>query len=150
MSVPFLDLGKQYNEIADEVRAAVHAVLESQRFILGPEVLAFEEELAAYVGVKHAVGVASGTDALLLPLKALDVEPGSAVEGLAVRSVVGAALLHPPFEHLPEARQPFGGQRVSEVQVPIALVAIDQFRVEVPSRRSGHRVECMRDVPSRP
>lgn len=78
-SVPLLDLTAQYRSIRDELDAAVQAVVESQRFVLGPEVEALEAEVADYLGVTHAVGCASGTDALLLPLKALDVEPGSDV-----------------------------------------------------------------------
>ncbi len=78
-SVPLLDLTAQYRSIRNEVDAAVLAVLESQRFVLGPEVEALEAELADYLGVQHAVGCASGTDALLLALKALDAEPGSDV-----------------------------------------------------------------------
>lgn len=79
MPVPLLDLKAQYATIRDEVRGAVDAVLESQRFILGPEVDALEREVAAYTGARHAVGVSSGTDALLLALMALDVGPGDEV-----------------------------------------------------------------------
>ena len=79
MNVPLLDLQAQYAAIKDEVRAAVDAVLESQRFILGAQVAALEEEVAKFCGVPFAVGVASGTDALLLSLKALGVGPGDAV-----------------------------------------------------------------------
>ena len=79
MHVPILDLTRQYSTIKAEIDAAVHRVLESGHFILGPEVEAFEEEIAQYLGVKHAIGVASGTDALLLSLKALNVGPGDGV-----------------------------------------------------------------------
>jgi len=79
MKVPLLDLQAQYANIKDEVRAAVDAVLESQRFVLGAQVAALEEEVAAFCGVPFAVGVASGTDALLLSLKALGVRAGDAV-----------------------------------------------------------------------
>nr|MBN1858115.1 DegT/DnrJ/EryC1/StrS family aminotransferase [Candidatus Bipolaricaulota bacterium] len=65
MPIPILDLTRQYKAIQSEIDEAVHRVLASGRFILGPEVQAFEEEAAAYCGVKHAIGVASGTDALL-------------------------------------------------------------------------------------
>ncbi len=79
MSVPFFDLTEQYRSVSGEVNEALKSVMEGQRFILGPEVKALEEEVAAFVGSTHAVGVASGTDALLLSLKALGAEPGSDV-----------------------------------------------------------------------
>nr|NIP56939.1 DegT/DnrJ/EryC1/StrS aminotransferase family protein [Gemmatimonadota bacterium]NIR77315.1 DegT/DnrJ/EryC1/StrS aminotransferase family protein [Gemmatimonadota bacterium]NIT85839.1 DegT/DnrJ/EryC1/StrS aminotransferase family protein [Gemmatimonadota bacterium]NIU29662.1 DegT/DnrJ/EryC1/StrS aminotransferase family protein [Gemmatimonadota bacterium]NIU34706.1 transcriptional regulator [Gemmatimonadota bacterium] len=79
MSVPFLDLTSQYDEIRGEIDAAISRVLESQAFILGPQVAALEEEIADYVGVRHAVGCASGTDALLLTLMALEPEEGDEV-----------------------------------------------------------------------
>lgn len=79
MTVPLLDLTAQYQSIKAELDAAVLRTVESQRFVLGPEVEALEAELAAYLGVKHAIGCASGTDALLLPLKALDAAPGAEV-----------------------------------------------------------------------
>jgi dTDP-4-amino-4,6-dideoxygalactose transaminase len=79
MRIPILDLTRQYQAIKPEIDAAICRVLESGRFILGPEVEAFEAEIAEYLGVKHAIGVASGTDALLLALKALGIGPGDAV-----------------------------------------------------------------------
>ena len=79
MQVPLLDLKAQYAGIREEVRSAVDRVLESQRFILGPQVEALEKEIAAFCGAAHAVGLASGTDALLLSLKAAGVGPDSAV-----------------------------------------------------------------------
>ena len=77
--VPFLDLKTQYAAIREEVEAAVARVLESQRFILGPEVEGLEKELGAYCGCDHAVGVTSGTDALLVALMAIGIEPGDEV-----------------------------------------------------------------------
>ncbi len=75
--IPLLDLGEQYDTIRDEVDAAIRRVVDSQRFILGDEVAAFEQALAAYLDDgREVVGCASGTDALLLSLKALDLEPG--------------------------------------------------------------------------
>jgi dTDP-4-amino-4,6-dideoxygalactose transaminase len=79
VEVPLLDLKAQYATIRDKVRAAVDEVFESQRFILGTQVAALETETARLCGVPCAVGVASGTDALLLSLKALEVGPGDAV-----------------------------------------------------------------------
>ena len=78
-SVPLLDLKAQYRTISEDVNAAVKGVLESQYFILGPKVKAFEERCADYCGCKHALGVSSGTDALLISLMALDVGPGDEV-----------------------------------------------------------------------
>ena len=79
MKVPLLDLKAQYATIREKIRPVVDAVMDSQHFILGPEVAAFEKEAAAYVGAKHAVGCASGTDAILLSLMALGVGPGDEV-----------------------------------------------------------------------
>lgn len=79
VDVPLLDLKAQFAGIEQEVRAAMDRVLESQRFIQGPEVEALEEELAAYAGAAHGIGVSSGSDALLVSLLALDVGPGDEV-----------------------------------------------------------------------
>ena len=79
MKVPLLDLKAQYQKIRDEVNEEIQKVLDSQVFILGPMVEALEKEIAADCGVPHAIGVASGTDALLLALMALGVRPGDGV-----------------------------------------------------------------------
>jgi dTDP-4-amino-4,6-dideoxygalactose transaminase len=79
MHVPILDLTRQYETIKPAIDAAVTSVLASGRFILGPEVETFEEEVARYCGAKYAIGVASGTDALFLSLKALGIGPGDRV-----------------------------------------------------------------------
>jgi len=78
MTVPLLDLKAQFRTIRDEVMAAVHAVAESQQFIMGPAVVELEAALAALCRTRAAVACASGTDALLLPLKAL-IRPGDEV-----------------------------------------------------------------------
>jgi dTDP-4-amino-4,6-dideoxygalactose transaminase len=78
-SVTLLDLSRQYAAIHEEVLAAIERVCASQRFILGPEVEALENEIAAFVGAKDAVGCASGTDALWLALAAAGVGPGDRV-----------------------------------------------------------------------
>ncbi|HYR91668.1 MAG TPA: DegT/DnrJ/EryC1/StrS family aminotransferase [Terriglobia bacterium] len=77
--IPLLDLKAQYATIRDEIRAAIDRVLESQRFILGPEVEALEQEIAAYSRCAHAIGVSSGTDAVLAALMAIDIQPGDEV-----------------------------------------------------------------------
>jgi len=79
MKVPPFDLTRQFENLKEELINAVNKVLASGRYILGPEVEAFEKEVANYLGVKHAIGVASGTDALWLSLKALGVGPGDLV-----------------------------------------------------------------------
>jgi len=76
MQVPLLDLKRQYNSIKDEIDAAIQRVVGSQYFILGEEVESFEEEIAEYTSTKHAIGVASGTDALKLSLEAAGVGKG--------------------------------------------------------------------------
>jgi dTDP-4-amino-4,6-dideoxygalactose transaminase len=79
MNVPLLDLKAQYATIRDEVRAAMDRVCDSQHFILGPEVSALEDEVAALCDAKYAIGVSSGTDALLAALMAVGVGPGDEV-----------------------------------------------------------------------
>lgn len=77
--VPLLDLQAQYRPLRDDLLAAVTRVCDSQRCILGDEVAALERELADYLGVAHALGVSSGTDALIAALMALEVGPGDEV-----------------------------------------------------------------------
>ncbi len=77
--VPFVDLKAQYQSIKNEVDTAVLSVLESSRFILGPEVAAFEEEFAAYSGADHGIAVNTGTSALHLSILAADIGPGDEV-----------------------------------------------------------------------
>jgi dTDP-4-amino-4,6-dideoxygalactose transaminase len=79
MPIPLLDLTQQYRSLQPAIDAAVRRVLESGQFILGPEVRALEDEVAAYLRVDHGVGLASGTDALILALRALDIGPGDEV-----------------------------------------------------------------------
>lgn len=78
-SVPLLDLHAQYNVLREEIRTAIDRVMDSQNFILGPEVAALEDEVASYSQCKHGIGVSSGTDALLVALMAIDLKPGDEV-----------------------------------------------------------------------
>src|SRR5687767_2866434 len=79
MPVPLLDLKAQYATIREQVREALDRVIESQHFILGPEVEALEREVADYSQCAYGIGVSSGTDALLVSLMALDIAPGDEV-----------------------------------------------------------------------
>jgi dTDP-4-amino-4,6-dideoxygalactose transaminase len=79
LKVPLLDLHAQYLPLRAEILAAIERVCDSQRFIMGPEITAFEEEMTRTLGVRHAVSVSSGTDALLLALMALDIRAGDEV-----------------------------------------------------------------------
>ncbi|HUK34308.1 MAG TPA: DegT/DnrJ/EryC1/StrS family aminotransferase [Vicinamibacterales bacterium] len=77
--VPLLDLQAQYRPLRAQILAAIERVCDSQRFIMGPEIAALENDMAAMLGVRHAVAVSSGTDALLLALMALDIKAGDEV-----------------------------------------------------------------------
>ena len=78
-SIPLLDLQAQYATIRGEIREAIDRVCDSQHFILGPEVEALEQEVSAFCQARHAIGVSSGTDALLIALMAIGVGPGDEV-----------------------------------------------------------------------
>jgi dTDP-4-amino-4,6-dideoxygalactose transaminase len=79
LQVPLLDLKLQYQSIKPEIDSALQRVVESQYFILGPEVEKMEAAMNSYIGCKFSLGVSSGTDALLLALMAVDIEPGDEV-----------------------------------------------------------------------
>src|SRR6266850_8233700 len=79
MHVPFLNPAAQYEALKSDLLPAVEGVLASGRYILGPNVEAFEKEFGLYVGTRFAVAVNSGSDALILALRALDIGPGDEV-----------------------------------------------------------------------
>jgi dTDP-4-amino-4,6-dideoxygalactose transaminase len=78
-AIPMLDLTDEVNELWDELNTAIQRVLRSGHFIMGPDVTAFEKEVASYLGVKHAIGLNSGTDALIIGLRALSIGQGDEV-----------------------------------------------------------------------
>src|SRR5690606_32078866 len=79
MKVPLLDLKAQYNSIKDELDEALIRIAESQYFILGPEVERLEESMNEYIGCAASIGVSSGTDALLVALMGIDIQPGDEI-----------------------------------------------------------------------
>ena len=94
MKVPLLDLVAQHASIREAVLAAVEAVVERQQFIMGPEVSQLETALARLSHTRHGIGCASGTDAILLPLKALDLKPGDEVITPAFTFFATAGTIH--------------------------------------------------------
>src|ERR1043165_4044125 len=101
MAVPLFDPSTPLQPLGGELDAAIARVLDSKHFILGPEVEAFETELAAYVGAPHAMGVENGTEALTVALRALRVGPGD-----------DAGVPHLPFYPSAEAIPPTGARPV--------------------------------------
>jgi UDP-2-acetamido-2-deoxy-ribo-hexuluronate aminotransferase len=79
MVIPFIDLKTQYQALKPQIQARIDAVLEHGQYIMGPEVKELEDKLAAYTGSKHCITVASGTEALLMSLMALDIKPGDEI-----------------------------------------------------------------------
>lgn len=79
MNVPLFTLNRQHEELMDELMKATEEVIKSGKFILGPWVAGFEEKVAEYLGVKYAVGVGNGTDAISIALSAIDVKPGDEI-----------------------------------------------------------------------
>jgi UDP-2-acetamido-2-deoxy-ribo-hexuluronate aminotransferase len=79
MPIPFIDLKTQYQALKPQIQARIDAVLEHGQYIMGPEVKELEDKLAAYTGAKHCITCASGTEALLMSLMALDIKPGDEI-----------------------------------------------------------------------
>jgi dTDP-4-amino-4,6-dideoxygalactose transaminase len=116
--IPYLDLRAQYHSIKEEIDPAVLGVLESTQFILGKEVAAFEEEFAAYCGVRHAIGVNSGTSALHLALLAAGIGPGDEVITVPFTFVATVAAIH------------YAGARPVFVDIDPATFTMDAGRLE--------------------
>jgi len=122
MTIPLVDLKAQYDSIKEEVDEAISRVIQSGQFILGSEVKAFEEEIASYLGVKFAVGVASGTDALNLALLACGVEPGDEV-------------ITPPFTFIATA------EAITQCGATPVFVDIDPRTYNIDSRKLAELLE---------
>ena len=134
MQVPLLDLKAQYADIKTDVDKAVHRVLDSARFIGGPEVSGLEEEVARYCGTPHAVGCASGTDALLLALRGLQVGPGDEVVTSAFSFFASAGTIanvgaRPVFVDIDPRTYNLDAHRLEAAITPLtkAVVAVHLF-----------------------
>ena len=79
MQTPFIDLKTQYNSNKDKIDKAIHRVLDHGQYIMGPEVSELEQKLSEFIGTKHAIACSSGTDALILPLMALNLSKNDAI-----------------------------------------------------------------------
>jgi dTDP-4-amino-4,6-dideoxygalactose transaminase len=113
MNVPLLDLKAQFVTIGEDVRAAVDRVLESQRFVLGNEGRALEDELSRYCRTSYAIGCASGSDALLLALMSCGVSAGDEVVTTPFTFFATAAAVTRPITWMqPELVKPFPRGRV--------------------------------------
>ncbi|QJA05559.1 DegT/DnrJ/EryC1/StrS aminotransferase family protein [Thermosulfurimonas marina] len=150
----FIDLARGYARYGKEIEEAVLRVLRSTQYILGPEVAALEEELARWVGVRYAIGVSSGTDALYLILKALDLPAGSRVllpsfTFVATAEVVRRAGLVPHFvdldpetfnlsvEAVAEALEKLGSEVSAVVAVSLFGLPADFLRLEPLCEKHG-------------
>jgi dTDP-4-amino-4,6-dideoxygalactose transaminase len=149
--VPLLDLEAHHAPLREELRAALNEVLDSQKFILGPQVERLEREVERTLSLPHAIGCASGTDALLLALRALDVEPGDEVVTTPFTFFATAGTIHnvgavPVFADIEprtfnldaDAAEAAVGERVRAV-MPVHLFGqmaeVERFR-EMGDRRS--------------
>ena len=79
MSIPFIDLKAQYRALQPQIQERINRVLEHGQYIMGPEVKELEDKLQAYTRAKHCIAVASGTEALLISLMALGIQPGDEI-----------------------------------------------------------------------
>jgi dTDP-4-amino-4,6-dideoxygalactose transaminase len=141
--IPLLDLRAQFETIKEDVISAILEVAESQRFIMGEPVRTLEEAVAAYVGVPHSIACASGTDALLLSLKALKLQPGDEVITTPFTFFATAGAIHnaggkPVFVDIDA-----GTFNIDPVQVAAAITS--RTRAVVPVHLFG-QMACMEDL----
>jgi dTDP-4-amino-4,6-dideoxygalactose transaminase len=151
MKVPLLDLKPQYAEIAAEVRAAIDRVCDSQHFILGPEVKTLEERIARYSGCRHAIGVSSGTDALLLALMALEIGHGDEVitspfTFFASAGTIARAGARPVFCDIEPATFNLSPQRVEEFLERDCELRANGSGRQLINRRTGGHVKALMPV----
>jgi dTDP-4-amino-4,6-dideoxygalactose transaminase len=140
MAVPLFDTATPLAPLRDQIIERVSAVIRGGHFILGPEVKAFEEELAAYVGATHAIGVANGTDALTIAVRAAGVEPGDEVivpsmTFYATAEAVAAMGATPVFADVDYETRNLSAQTVAAALTSKtkAVVTVDLFGMPAPS-----------------
>ena len=158
MQIPILDLKAQYETIREEIQAAVDGVLEKQHFILGPEVKALEAEIAQYCGCKYGIGVASGTDALILGLKVCGIGPGDKVivpsfSFIATADAVSALGAEPVFADIdPETFNidPAGIESLIDARtraiVPVHLYGQPADMAPIMELAKGHNLKVVEDA----
>ena len=155
--IPQLDLLAQYAAIGAEIRDAVTSVLASQHFVLGKEGAAFEQEIAKLCGVRHGVGVASGTDALILALRAVGVKAGDEVvlppfTFVATGSAVSALGARPKFADIDPATFNISAEQIGQCITPrtraIIVVHLYGLAADMDAIRAvaaKHRVPIVED-----
>jgi dTDP-4-amino-4,6-dideoxygalactose transaminase len=153
VAIPLVDVRAQYLPLLDELKERLAVVLESGRFILGPEVAAFEDESASYLGVRETIGVANGTDALVLALEALGVGPGDEVvcpafTFYATAEAVSRVGATPVFCDIEAASLNLDPADVAERVTPRtrAIIAVHLFGRPAAVDRLPESVPCIEDT----
>jgi dTDP-4-amino-4,6-dideoxygalactose transaminase len=146
MNVKLLDLQAQYLPLRQEIRRAIDEVCDAQALILGPHVERFEKELAAYCGTKHAIGVSSGTDALLCSLMALGVGPGDevvcpsftffATAGSIARRITGKTKALMPVHLFGQVARM---EAINDVAAPRKVPVVEDAAQAIGAKRHGKR-----------
>jgi len=154
----FIDLKTQYRALKEEMDARIRRVLEHGQYILGPEVRELEEKLAAYTGSKHCVTVASGTEALLIALMALDIKPGDEVITTPFTFVATAEMIvllgaKPVFVDAEEATANIDASRIADAVtprtraiMPVALYGQPADMDEINAVAAKHRLPVIEDA----
>src|SRR5579884_1520394 len=134
MTIPLFDTEAMLEPLREAVQERVREVIEAGRFVLGPEVESFEHELAAWLGVRHVIGVANGTDAITIALRALGVQPGDEVvvpafTFYATAEAVVTAGARPVFCEVDKETRNVTADTVRRALTPDtkAVVAVDLF-----------------------
>jgi dTDP-4-amino-4,6-dideoxygalactose transaminase len=139
VTVQLFDTETPLSPLRDEILQRIHSVVAGGRFILGPEVAAFESELAAYLGVKHVIGVANGTDALTIATRAAGIEPGDEVivpslTFYATAEAIAAFGAQPVFADVDPHTRNLSVETISKALTPNtrAIIPVDLFGLPAP------------------